>query len=102
MGPSDTEGHDRDLEQRVGSARRMLERGDPEAPAAVHRALLDAHVAGSAAWSYRLTTLLPDLLAWAGLVEDPLHYTDGPVPSRDWIASDLARYADDHLGRQDD
>ena len=47
------------------------------------------------AWSYRLTTLLPDLLTWAGMVENPLHYTDGPVPSVDWIEEDLARYAAD-------
>ena len=64
-------------------------------PREAHLALFEAYHAGRQAWSYRLTTLLPDLLTWAGMVENPLHYTDGPVPSVDWIEEDLARYAAD-------
>jgi hypothetical protein len=83
------------LETRAAAAILQLRDGGSDSSTVAHQVLLDAHRAGRSAWSYKLTTLLPDLLAWAGMVEHPLHYTDGPVPSVDWIEADLARYAAD-------
>ena len=81
------------LEHRASAAIRQLQQGDADGPDHARSVLLDAHAAGRGAWTYELTTLLPDLLAWAGMVEHPLQYTDGPVPSVDWIETDLARFA---------